>query len=228
MVPTRPEHRARGLRAVRPARRPRPLSPGRARRDSRGGRRSTTSRCCESTARSRTEVSAILRCRLRQGAARRLRDHRRLRLGSLRRGGRGVPLRARASRASSSGSTGAPPAGARPRVRAPRRLTPRASVRRQSRDLSLTVLVVFHNMRREAARTLHSLSRAYQRDIDNLDYEVIAIENGSATGRPARRGLRPELRPGVQLPRPRRAVATLPRARPQPRARSLPVDARSP
>jgi cephalosporin hydroxylase len=48
------------------------------------------------------------------------------------------------------------------------------------RDLSLSVLVVFHNMRREAARTLHSLSRAYQREIEDLDYEVIAIENGSS------------------------------------------------
>ena len=35
-------------------------------------------------------------------------------------------------------------------------------------------------MRREAARTLHSLSRAYQRGIDDLDYEVIVVENGSA------------------------------------------------
>ena len=42
------------------------------------------------------------------------------------------------------------------------------------------MVVVFHNMRREAARTLHSLSRSYQRDIDDLDYEVIAIENGSS------------------------------------------------
>ena len=49
-----------------------------------------------------------------------------------------------------------------------------------TRDLSLSVVVVFYNMRREAARTLHSLSRAYQRDIDDLDYEVIVIENGSA------------------------------------------------
>ena len=50
-----------------------------------------------------------------------------------------------------------------------------------TRDLSLTVLVVFHNMRREAQRTLHSLSRSYQRDISDLDYEVIAIENGSSS-----------------------------------------------
>ena len=32
---------------------------------------------------------------------------------------------------------------------------------------------------REAARTLHSLSRAYQQGIDDLDYEVIVVENGS-------------------------------------------------
>ena len=35
-------------------------------------------------------------------------------------------------------------------------------------------------MRREAARTLLSLSRAYQRGVDDLDYEVIVIDNGSA------------------------------------------------
>jgi cephalosporin hydroxylase len=44
----------------------------------------------------------------------------------------------------------------------------------------LTVVVVFYNMKREAARTLHSLSRAYQRDVDDLDYEVIVVDNGSA------------------------------------------------
>ena len=41
------------------------------------------------------------------------------------------------------------------------------------------MVVVVHNMRREAARTLHSLSRSYQRGIDDLDYEVIVVENGS-------------------------------------------------
>ena len=35
-------------------------------------------------------------------------------------------------------------------------------------------------MRREAARTLHSLSRSYQQGVDDLDYEVIVVENGSA------------------------------------------------
>jgi cephalosporin hydroxylase len=46
--------------------------------------------------------------------------------------------------------------------------------------LALSVLVVFYNMQREAARTLLSLSRSYQRDVEALDYEVIVIDNGSA------------------------------------------------
>jgi cephalosporin hydroxylase len=49
----------------------------------------------------------------------------------------------------------------------------------QTASKDLGVVVVFHNMRREARRTLHSLSRAYQRGIDDLDYEVIVVENGS-------------------------------------------------
>ncbi|MCU0269265.1 MAG: class I SAM-dependent methyltransferase [Acidimicrobiales bacterium] len=44
----------------------------------------------------------------------------------------------------------------------------------------LSVVVVFYNMRREAARTLHSLSRSYQEGVEDLDYEVIVVENGSA------------------------------------------------
>jgi cephalosporin hydroxylase/glycosyltransferase involved in cell wall biosynthesis len=43
----------------------------------------------------------------------------------------------------------------------------------------LTVVVVFYNMRREAERTLHSLSRAYQQGLDDVDYEVVVVENGS-------------------------------------------------
>jgi len=46
----------------------------------------------------------------------------------------------------------------------------------------LSVVVVFYNMRREATRTLHSLSRAYQQGVEDLDYEVIAVENGSEPG----------------------------------------------
>ena len=43
----------------------------------------------------------------------------------------------------------------------------------------LSVVVVVYNMRREAMRTLQSLSRQYQRDIDDVRYEVIVVENGS-------------------------------------------------
>jgi cephalosporin hydroxylase/glycosyltransferase involved in cell wall biosynthesis len=58
-----------------------------------------------------------------------------------------------------------------------------ASVARgaSSRDKDLSIIVVVYNMRREAVRTLHSLSRAYQRGVEGLDYEVIVVENGSAS-----------------------------------------------
>ena len=42
-----------------------------------------------------------------------------------------------------------------------------------------TIIVNFYNMQREAARTLTSLSRGYQRDIGDLRYEVLCIDNGS-------------------------------------------------
>jgi cephalosporin hydroxylase/GT2 family glycosyltransferase len=44
---------------------------------------------------------------------------------------------------------------------------------------ALSVVVVFHNMRREAARTLQSLARSYQREVEDLEYEVLVIDNGS-------------------------------------------------
>ncbi len=50
----------------------------------------------------------------------------------------------------------------------------------KTKDLS--VIAVFYNMRREAARTLHSLSRSYQQGVEELDYEVIVVENGSEPG----------------------------------------------
>jgi glycosyltransferase involved in cell wall biosynthesis len=43
----------------------------------------------------------------------------------------------------------------------------------------LSIIVIFHNMQREAKRTLHSLSTAYQNDVSEADYEVIAIDNAS-------------------------------------------------
>lgn len=47
--------------------------------------------------------------------------------------------------------------------------------------MQLSIIVIFHNMRREAARTLYSLSPRYQQDVTADDYEVIAIDNGSDT-----------------------------------------------
>src|ERR1700733_15055617 len=43
----------------------------------------------------------------------------------------------------------------------------------------LSVVVVVHNMAREAPRTLYSLSAKYQRNIAAEDYEVIVVDNGS-------------------------------------------------
>src|SRR6202035_3850743 len=48
------------------------------------------------------------------------------------------------------------------------------------RPPDLSVVVVVHDMAREAPRTLHSLSAAYQRDIAAGDYEVIVVDNGSS------------------------------------------------
>jgi len=44
----------------------------------------------------------------------------------------------------------------------------------------LSVVLVVFNMRREAPRTLYSLTCDYQREVDIDDYEVIVIENGSS------------------------------------------------
>jgi hypothetical protein len=43
----------------------------------------------------------------------------------------------------------------------------------------VSVVVVVHNMAREAPRTLRSLSATYQRHIDPNDYEIIVVDNGS-------------------------------------------------
>lgn len=49
------------------------------------------------------------------------------------------------------------------------------------RKPDVSVVVVVYNISREAPRTLHSLSAAYQRDIDPDDYEVIVVDNGSTS-----------------------------------------------
>ena len=45
--------------------------------------------------------------------------------------------------------------------------------------MQLSIIIIFHNMRREAPRTLLSLSAAHQQGVNAADYEVIAIDNGS-------------------------------------------------
>ena len=61
---------------------------------------------------------------------------------------------------------------------------PRPAVKRHGRrgPVDLSVVVVFHEMRREAARTLTSLTRQYQKGVDDLTYEVLVVDNGSSPG----------------------------------------------
>ena len=49
-----------------------------------------------------------------------------------------------------------------------------------ARKPEVSVVVVVHNMAREAPRTLYSLSAAYQRNIGADEYEVIVVDNGSS------------------------------------------------
>jgi glycosyltransferase involved in cell wall biosynthesis len=44
---------------------------------------------------------------------------------------------------------------------------------------ALSVIVAFHNMTREAPRTLFTLSPGYQQDVTHADYEVLAVDVGS-------------------------------------------------
>lgn len=49
-----------------------------------------------------------------------------------------------------------------------------------ARPVRLSIVVILYNMGREAPRTLHSLSLAYQRGgLGPADYEVIVVDNGS-------------------------------------------------
>jgi glycosyltransferase involved in cell wall biosynthesis len=53
------------------------------------------------------------------------------------------------------------------------------SIGQNQRNKRLSVVVVFHDMRREAERTLYSLGSDYQEGVPGENYEVIAIDNGS-------------------------------------------------
>jgi cephalosporin hydroxylase len=85
-----------------------------------------------------------------------------------------------ADRASAAAIAPAAGAGPIPRARsaASRGHAPLAPAAPTS-AMALSVVVVFYNMRREAIRTLQSLARSYQRGVEDLDYEVLVIDNGS-------------------------------------------------
>ncbi|MDJ0613692.1 MAG: glycosyltransferase family A protein [Rhizobiaceae bacterium] len=53
-------------------------------------------------------------------------------------------------------------------------------VQKRSNPVRLSIIVNFFNMKREAARTLYSLSSEYQQGVSQSDYEVIAVDNGSS------------------------------------------------
>ncbi len=58
---------------------------------------------------------------------------------------------------------------------------PRAEPARppQSAPIQFSFIVNFYNMRREAERTLTSLTPGYQREVEDIAYEVLCIDNGS-------------------------------------------------
>ena len=211
-------------------------------------RRSSRSRCCASApGDGADDVAATLDALYDRLAHRRRRHRRRLRRSpnaraavDAFRAARGIdaPLERVDGRACSWRKTRAAVAAAAPPSRrvaveaagpapAPARAARRSRRPRPPITKDLSVVVVFYNMQREAARTLHSLSRAYQQGIDDLDYEVIVVENGSDARPAARRGVRAQLRPRVPLPRPRRRRDAVAGRRAQPRHRARRPAARS-
>jgi hypothetical protein len=82
---------------------------------------------------------------------------------------------------------------------AKRRVSVPSGRRRQSgrQKPLLSVVVVAHDMARELPRTLHSLSAAYQKGVSPADYEVIVVDNGSAS--PVDPGLLASLRGRFRL-----------------------------
>lgn len=50
----------------------------------------------------------------------------------------------------------------------------------KNNEYDLSVILIFFNMRREAKRTLYALSQTFQKNIEGVSYEVIAIDNGSS------------------------------------------------
>lgn len=71
-----------------------------------------------------------------------------------------------------------PPAGPSPDARRWVPLVPPTA----TDGVDLSMVVVLYDMRREAQRTLFSLSRQYQDDVDDIGYEVLVVDNGSPPG----------------------------------------------
>ena len=240
----RSQHGPRRLRPLRPARRPRALPAGPARPTRSPTRRSRRSRCLRIGLGDAGRRHRHARGALRPVAIGGVVDRRRLRRRPSARAAidafRAAARHRRADRArrrlgrlvaqDRAGRAPQPPAD-EPAPRSPAaELAPSSAAARRAplappappavtKDLS--VVVVFYNMKREAQRTLHSLSRAYQQGIDGLDYEVDRRRERLGARPEARRGVRAQLRAGVPLPRPRRRRDTDPgrRAQPRPRAR---------
>lgn len=55
-----------------------------------------------------------------------------------------------------------------------------SNIAEQHTSHKLAIIVIIFNMRREAPRTLYSLSADYQTDVSPEDYDVIVVENGSS------------------------------------------------
>lgn len=47
-------------------------------------------------------------------------------------------------------------------------------------SLRLSIILIVHNMQREAPRSILSLTAPYQQGIDNEEYEILVVENGSS------------------------------------------------
>ena len=69
--------------------------------------------------------------------------------------------------------------------------------RRTRKRTELSLVVASYDMARELPRTVRSLARPYQREVDSLDYEIVVVDNGS----PARpdAGALEAMAPGVTV-----------------------------
>ena len=211
--------RARRLPTLRPARRHGALPARPARRHARRTRRSNSSRCCASGRARRARCAPCSTVSTTSSPPGGFVDRRRLR--ATRRASkerRGVPRRPRDQRAARAHRRvdDRLAEGSRPRGRAASNAaavagcgTPPLAPTAPKDALDLTVVVVMYNMRREATRTLHALSRAYQEGHRRHHLRGARRRERLRRRREARRRVRRELRTRVPLRRPRRGRAAV-------------------